>query len=192
MPKGKVAFSEWLRTGLIRICRVQFVLVAIYAVYTIASDATNLITPDLVLQRWGANAALLAGVGIAWYLAKNSAASSNYYRFLISAVVTLDIGLATFNIYTQRGMASRAVMLYALAIATSAVLLSSTALYLTATLSTAAYSLAAVKYFVDYFNEGYKAELYIEVGFYCAMFFVLAAVLSTLVRFGASNTKSTS
>lgn len=162
--------------------------VAVYAAYTIAADATHLITPDFVLQRWSMNAALLVGVGIIWYLARNNVKNSSYYRVLLYAVILLDITMATFNIYTQRGMAARAVMLFSIPIVVSSLLLSRTALFLTAALSTAAYSLAAVKYFVDFFNEGYKAELYIEVGFYCAVFFILAAVLSVLVRFRNSET----
>ncbi len=162
--------------------------VGLYAIYTVAADATHLTTPHLVLQRWYMNAVLLIGVGIIWYLARNSVRNSNYYRVLVYSLILLDITMATFNIYTQRGMASRAVMLFGIPIVVSAVLLSRTALFLTATVSTAAYSLAAVKYFVDFFNEGYKAELYIEVAFYCACFFVLAAVLSTVIRFKNSET----
>ena len=186
--KKQVTFTDWLQTGLIRVCRVHFIFIGALAAYTIAADATRLTTPTLVLQRWSMTAVMLAGIVIAWYLARNNVKNSNYYRVLIYFVILLDIALATFNIYTQRGMASRAVMLYCIPIAVSALLLSRTALFLTATLCTAAYSLAAVKYFVDYFNEGYKAELYIEVGFYCGVFFVLAAVLATIVRFKNTET----
>lgn len=189
MPKQKkVTFIDWLQTGLIRVCRVQFMLVALFTAYIIAADATNLTTPTLVLQRWTMNAILLTGIVIIWYLARNAAMNSNYYRKLIYFVILLDIAFATFNIYTQRGMASRAVMLYSIPIAVSALLLSRTALFLTATLCTAAYSLAAVKYFVDFFNEGYKAELYIEVGFYCAVFFIIAGILSIIIRFKNNET----
>lgn len=181
--KKQVTFTDWLQTGLIRICRIHFMFIGAYAFYAVAADATHLTTPQLVLQRWYMNAILLVGVGIIWYLARNNVRNSNYYRVLIYGLIVLDMAMATFNIYTQRGMASRAVMLFGIAIAVSSLLLSRTALFLTATLSTAAYSLAAVKYFVDFFNEGYKAELYIEVGFYCAVFFILAAILSVIVRF---------
>lgn len=187
MPKQKVTFNNWLQSGLIRLCRVHFVFIGAYAIYIIAADATKLITPQLVLQRWTANAMVLSGVVVIWYLARNRVASTNYYRILTYGLIMLDIGLATFNIFTQRGMASRAVILFSLPIVVSAILLSRTALFLTATLCTAAYSLAAVKYFVDYFNEGFKAELYIEVGFYCAVFFILAAVLSIVIRFKSSQ-----
>lgn len=180
-------FVDWLQTGLIRLCRIHFVIVGIFVAYIIASDATHLITPKLVFERWMMTILLLTGVSIIWYLARNNVKSSSYYRILISILITLDIALATFSIYTQRGMASRAVMLFAIPIATSAILLSRSALFLTATLSAATYAMAAVKYFYDFFNEGYKAELYIEVGLYCGVFFVLAAVLSVLVRFKNSE-----
>lgn len=160
-----------------------------YAIYTIISDGTHLITPELVLQRWTMNAVLLAGTVIIWYLARNKASGAMYYRVLIYALILLDIAMAGFNVYTQRGMASRAVMLFTLPIVVSAILLSRPAIFMTAALSTAAYSLAAVRYFVVNFNEGYKAELYAEVGFYCACFFLLAAVLTVLVRFKNSESE---
>ena len=185
--KQRIRLTDWLQTGLIRVCRVHFVFIAVYALYTIAADTTRLITTDLVLRRWTANGALLVGIAIIWYMARYNIKNSNYYRLLIYGVILLDIMMATFNVYTQRGMAARAVMLFAVPIAVSALLLSRTALFLTATLCTAAYFLAAVKYFVDFFNEGFKAELYIEVGFYCALFFILAAVLSIVIRFNPSD-----
>lgn len=180
---NKITLNNWLQSGLIRLCRIHFAFVATYVVYIIASDATNLIVPKVVLQRWTTAAVLLVGTSILWYLARGNVKNSNYYRSLISLLIVLDIGLATFSIYTQRGMASRAVILFAVPIVVSSVLLSRTAIFLVATLSATAYSLAAVKYFVDFFNEGYKAELYIEVGFYCVTFYILAAVLNVMIRF---------
>lgn len=180
--------TDWLQTGLIRLTRIHFVFVAIFGLYIIISDGTHLITPQLVLQRWTMNVILLIGAVTIWYLARNRSTSSMYYRGLVYALILLDIAMASFNIYTQRGMASRAVMLFAIPIAVSSILLSRTALFMTATLCTGAYLLSAVRYFVVNFNEGYKAELYTEVGFYCACFFLLAAILTVLVRF--KNTES--
>ena len=179
--------NSWLQTGLVRVCRIHFVLIAVYGVYIIASDGTRLITPQTVLQRWGVLAFLLSGVSIVWYLARAKVQNINYYRTLLYIIITMDISLAAFNIYSQRGMASRAVVLFALPIVVSTLLLSRTAIFFTASLCTAAYGLAAVKYFTDYFNEGYKAELYIEVGLYCAFFFILAAVLSILISFNSNE-----
>lgn len=183
LAKQKISFTNWLQTGLIRLCRIHFVLAGVFGVYIIASDATHLITPELVLLRWTMNAILLTGVVIIWYMARNNVDNSNYFRGLIYCLILLDIAVASFYIYTGRGMASRGVMLFAIPIVVSSILLSRTALFLVATLCVSAYSLSAIKYFVDFFNEGYKAELYIEVGFYCAVFLILAAVLSVLVRF---------
>lgn len=181
--KKQVTFTDWLQTGLIRVCRVHFMFIAAYTAYTIAAHATKLTAPELVLKRWGMNAFLLGSIAIIWYLARNQVKNSNYYRALIYTLVSMDIAMAGFNIYTQRGMASRAVLLFAVPIVVSALLLSRTALFLTAAISTAVYSFAAVKYFVDNFNEGYLAELYMEVGFYCAVFFILAGLLSIIIRF---------
>lgn len=183
MAKTKVTLADWLQTGLIRLTRIHFILTGVIAFYIIISDVTRLITPDIVLRRWTMNVVLLIGTAIIWYLARNKIASAMYYRGLIYVLITLDVALASFSVYTQRGMASRAVMLYALPIAVSAILLSRTAIFTTAVICAAAYSLAAVRYFVVNFNEGYKAELYTEVGFYAACFFILAAILSVLVRF---------
>lgn len=191
--KTKISYVNWLQTGLIRLCRLHFIFIGVYALYIIGSDTTQLITPQLVLQRWTADALLLTGVGIIWYAAHNfTAQRSRYFRIMIYALILFDIAFAAFNVYTQRGMASRAVILFAIPIAVSAILLSRRALFLTATLSTAAYSMVAVKYFVDFFNEGYKAELYLEVGFYCTTFFILATLLSVIIRFKDSESGASS
>lgn len=181
--KNKTSFSDWLQAGLIRISRVHFCLLAIYAVYIIASDATRLITPESVLQRWYALGALLTLTVTVWYAARATGMTANYYRGLIYLIILADIAFATFSVYSQRGMASRAVLLYTVPIVVSALLLSRVAVLTAATLAAAAYAVAAVKYFVDFFNEGYKAELYIEVGFYIGCFYVLALLLNVLIRF---------
>lgn len=186
--KRTPTFSDWLQTGVIRICRTHFYLLGIYAVYIIAADATQLITPNLVYQRCLAAGLLLSLVGGIWYAARDKGRAANYYRFLLYALIVADIAFAGFNVYTQRGMASRAVLLFLIPIVVSALLLSRVATFFTAILSTAVYVLMAVKYFVDFFNEGYKAELYIEVAFYAAMFFVVAGLLTTLIRFKSTET----
>lgn len=186
--KQAPTFSDWLQTGVIRICRTHFYLLGIYAVYIIAADATQLITPTLVYQRCLAAGLLLSLVGGIWYVARDKGRAANFYRFLLYALIVADIAFAGFNVYTQRGMASRAVLLFLIPIVVSALLLSRVATFFTAILSTAVYVLMAVKYFVDFFNEGYKAELYIEVAFYAAMFFIVAGLLTTLIRFKSTET----
>ncbi len=119
---------------------------------------------------------LIANTAI-WYLARVNARSNSYYRLLIIGIVALGIILATFTVYTERGMASRGVALYALPIASAAALLNRSAIFGAAAISTAAYVLAATRYFYVFFNEGYKVELYTTLAFYSGTFFVFAAIL---------------
>lgn len=187
VKKQELTFAGWLQTGIIRVCRVHFYIIGVYAIYIIASDATHLITPVVVYQRWLAAGLLLTVTAIVWYFSRAANNNTNFYRALLYALILADIGFASFNVYTQRGMASRAVLLFAIPIMVSALLLSRVATLMTATLATAAYVLVAVKYFVDFFNEGYKAELYIEVGFYAACFYALASLISVVIRFKSAE-----
>lgn len=167
--------------------RAHFLFIALYAAYIIASDATGLITAEVVYDRWLVNVVLLVATASVWYAARFSRENPNYYRTLLYVLILVDLFVATFSIYTQRGMASRAVILYVIPIIISAILLSRVAIFTTAIFATAAYILAAVKYFTDRFNEGYKAELYIEVGFYCGIFFLTALLLSHLIKFSRAS-----
>lgn len=190
MAKKKgLTFASWLQTGIIRVCRVHFYLLGVYAIYIIASDATHLITPTVVYQRWLAAGLLVALTAIIWYFSRAVNNNPNFYRALLYALILADIAFASFNVYTQRGMASRAVLLYVIPIVVSGLLLSRVATLMTASLAAAAYVLVAVKYFVDFFNEGYKAELYIEVGFYVACFFAVASLIGVLISFKKSETE---
>lgn len=182
MPKPSTAPTQWLQNSLIRLCRIHFLIVPAYVAVVVVYDAWHVLTPPVVLQRWTMIGIFLALVAIIWAAARANLKSSYYYQLLMYALIGLDIGFATFNIYTQRGMASRAVILYTIPIAVAAVLRSRSTIFATAALCASAYSVAAVRYFVVNFNEGYKVELYSEVLFYCAMFFVLASVLWLVIR----------
>ena len=174
--------QSWLHLGTIRLARLHFLFVALLAIQTVMYDAWKLITPTALLNRWVVTAGLMIVTTTTWYLAKNTVRSTLAFKALIWALITADIAVASFNVYTQRGMASRAVALYTLPIIISAVLLSRAALFTAAALSAAAYSSTAIAYFVLNFNEGYKIELYGEVGFYAVLFFVLASLLWIAIR----------
>jgi len=145
-------------------------------------DAWNLVTPQAIMQRWIATMILLAVTGLVWYLSKAKVTGNTAYKLQIFALILTDIAVASFSVYTQRGMASRAVALYAIPIIVSAVLLTRIALFATAVLCVAAYLATTVSYFVLNFNEGYKIELYGEVGFYCISFLILASLLWIIIR----------
>lgn len=134
------------------------------------------------MRRWIVTGILLTVSIIGWYLATTSNRSSVLYRNMIYGFILVDIFVASYGVYTQRGMASRAVALYAVPIVIAGILLSRAALFATATLCAIAYVATAISYFVLNFNEGYKIELYGEIGFYTAMFFVLAGLMWVAVR----------
>lgn len=74
-------------------------------------------------------------------------------------------------------MAATNVILFAVPLVTLAVLHSRTALVAGATLCSAAYATAAVKYFFDFYGEGYRVQLYGQVFFFTLVFYALAWLL---------------
>lgn len=183
MPRKQTAGGQnQLSNTTVGLARAHFLFVAVYVAVIIASDAWNLIVPEVVLQRWTLAAVMLSVSAVVWYAGRNKVRGQWFYTCLIFALVLMDIAVAAISVYMQRGMASRSVMLFAVPIAVAAALRSRAAIYATATVSSAAYTLAAVRYFVLHFNEGYKAELYTETLFYTGVFFVLATILWVAVR----------
>lgn len=178
----KTSGNNWFRSAAASLTKVHFFFAFAYALNIIISDSWNLVPPEALKQRWNVAAAMLIVTTIVWYLIRSTQKGSGYYRNFIYALILLDIAVAAFTVYTQRGMASRGVALFAIPIAVSAILASTTALFATAALCTASYMLAAIRYFIDNPSEGYKVELYGEISFYCLIFFILAGILAVLVR----------
>lgn len=182
MVKTQKAKVNWLQVNVLRVARIHFYYAAAIAASIMVYDAWKLITPQAVLQRWTVLALLLVVTTLIWYACRAIGKSPFYYRMLAYILILFDIFLAGFFVYVERGMASRGVVLFAIPIAVSMVLNSRSALFATATLSVTAYTFAAVKYFVDFFNEGYRIELYSVLSFYSACFFVLAGIFWVVLR----------
>lgn len=182
MPKSKISEKSNFNQGLIGVCKVHFALVFLFISQIILYDTSQLIEPSVVLQRWIVVAALLAMTGSIWYLAKTNKNNLLLNKALLLALIATDILVASFFVYSTRGMASREVFLYVLPITIAGLMLTRAALFATAILSIAAYSLVCVAYFVNYFNEGYKVELYGEVGFFSIGFLLLAGLLAAVVH----------
>lgn len=166
-----------LQLNVVRISRVHFYFALALATQIIFYDAWRLIQPEAVLSRWAATALLFVTSTVVWLFAKSPKRTHNLYRNLIIALVVVDVLFVSYFIYQTRGMASRAVMLYALPIIVSSILHSRVALIGTAFFSIAAYTTTAIAYFTNMFNEGYTIELYGEVGFYSAFMLILAMSL---------------
>lgn len=161
----------------LRLARIHFVYVLAFAAMIIVADSWALIAPESTLRRWTMAAVMLVTTTVIWYAARQK--PRPWQAWLPYALVILDIAVATFMVYEERGMASRGVALYAIPLVVAALTGGRSIVLATASLSTAAYGLAAIRYFVTYFNEGYKVELYATIGFYSAMFFILSALLVT-------------
>jgi len=179
---AKQTVSNHLQSNLLNVVRLHFVYASLFAIQIIVYDAWKLITPEAVLRRWTVAAILFVVTTAVWYLAHNKAIATRLYKGLLLTLILVDIGVASFSVYTQRGMASRAVMLYVLPIMISAILASRSAIIATTALCIAAYFTTAVSYFVLNFNEGYKIELYGEVIFYSAFFLLLASLMKVIVK----------
>lgn len=157
-------------------------LVAIYIAQLILFDASKLIPPDIVKERWLSVACLTIACAFIAYLAKINPKNNNLHKLLVFGLASIDTIFAAHNVYMTRGMASRAVVLFILPLIVIAMLMSLSALLLTATICVAVYITTAVSYFVNNFNEGYKVELYGEVGFYSAMMYVVAFLLWAVIK----------
>lgn len=186
MTKKKHLYNG-LRPGTSRVARWHLMLVLAYSFQIIAFDSGHLITADIVLMRWIAACVLLAVSALTWFIARSRLAKPETDRFVVWMLILVDIGFAAFNIYIQRGMASRGVILYVIPMCLATVLRSQSALITTALLSIASYMTAVVAYFALHFNEGYKLEIYGESSFYVAVLLIIAAMLWSVIR--ASNNK---
>jgi hypothetical protein len=183
MAKKQITLIAWLRVSALRLSRIHFIYALAIAIQIIVFDAGKLITPNIVLLRWLAVALLVVAATGVWVLAHNKNNDANFYKLLIVILISADILFAAYSVYLQRGMAARAVFLFVIPVITSTVLLNRAAIYATAIVSAAAYFVAAISYFVLNFNEGYKLELYGEVGLYATLLLVLAGLLSAFVKF---------
>ncbi len=171
----------YLRSCVVRATRVHFALVFVLASSIVIFDGWNYITLENALNRWMIVAALLVVNTVVWYASRNLGKKSGYYKALMLGLIVSDIAVAAMFVYNDRGIASPAVMLYAIPIATSAVLYSRRALFATAALCTAAYNLTVVSYFVLNFNEAITVQLYGTAALYSAVFFVIAALLWVVI-----------
>ena len=177
MKQSLSSTNAHLRAATLRIARFHFLYVGLFAIQTIVFHASKVITPELLLKRWLAAAILALITGLVWFVAKNRNSLAATYQIAIWGIIFADLAFAAFNVYTQRGYASKSVLLFIIPIIVASVLVNRTALYATALLAGIAYSTTAITYFVLNFNEGYSAELYAEIGLHSGLFFIIAGLL---------------
>lgn len=184
MRKQKVAQSL-LQVSAIRVTRVHFLFILIFALQIIIFDSWNLIPHEAVSQRWTAIAVIASLNTVLWFFAKINFDRPIYYIGVIMSLVFADIVLAGFSVYWERGMASTSVVLFVLALLSASVIRSRTIVLATAALCSVGYSTAAVRYFNSNYGEGFRVQLWGQVGFYSALFFIFSLII--IVSLNLSN-----
>jgi hypothetical protein len=174
--------TNWLQSTAVRVTRVHFLYIAAYMMAIIIFDSWNLFTHNAIGNRWTLAGILLALNTIAWYVARIQFSKDSVYIGLVQALVVADIIFAGLNVFWERGLASKAVALFAVPIILAATLRSRNLLLATASLCAAVYSTAAIRYYNLHYGESFRVELYGYVAFYCAIFFVLAWLLMVIIR----------
>lgn len=181
---SKQKSNLWLTDAAQRTTRAHFGLVAAYMGSIIIFDAWNLITHEAVNQRWTAAGLLLVLSSVAWFFSHMRSLSAAGYRGLLLALALADVSFAMLNVYWERGMASKSVILFVVPIAVIAMLRSRTLLLSATTICAAAYSTTIVRYFNDNYGEGYRVELWGNIFLYSSLFYVFAWLFFTLLRTG--------
>jgi hypothetical protein len=181
MTKTK-SISSWLQATAVRVTRVHFIYIAAYMASIIIFDSWNLFTHVEIGNRWTAAAILLIINTVCWYIARIKFSLETIYITVVILLVIADIVFAATNVYWERGLASKAVALFAVPIVTAASLRSRSTVLAAASLSTAAYSLSTIRYYNLHYGESFRVELWGYVGLFCAMFFVLALLLMVIIQ----------
>jgi hypothetical protein len=182
MAKKTKSANGWLQTTTVRITRFHFIYVVAFLAQTIIFDTWNLYTHQAVSQLWTAGGLLLAFNVIVWFLARMKMANSSYYVCLLLALIAVDIIFASYIVWWQRGLYSKAVMLYLVPIISAAATRSRSILLTTTTLSVAAYTTISVRYFFQNYGLGYRVELWGTIGFFSAVLFVPTFLLLVIIR----------
>jgi uncharacterized membrane protein YgdD (TMEM256/DUF423 family) len=161
MLKRKKAESNSveLQLALTRATRTIFFFIAIFMLSIVVFDSGNLITRESIIDRWTLVTVLLVVNTFVWFGASQKwpLATRKLPVTLLSLTLLLFAGFMT---YWERGMASTSTILYALPILVIAIAKNRHALQATAILAVGTYAFASVKYFNDFFNEGYRIQLW--------------------------------
>ncbi len=174
--KNSDLLTSTLETVL-KITKIYHLYLIAYILSVIIFDSWNLLTHEAVLQRWTAAGAFLIVNTIVWYLCRAKINSRTVYKILFISLLIVGILFASINVYWQRGMASKSVLLYAIPIISAGLMRSRSLVLATAGVSAAAYSISVVRYFFENYGQGYRIELYGEIFFHAAMFFVIAGLM---------------
>lgn len=161
--------------------KLNFAFLAALAAFNIIFDSGNVLTREAVYHRWMLIAVLFVIFILFWVVAIKSTSKLLVQGGLVLCVLA-ELLLAGYMTYWERGMASTSTVLYMMPIASIAYTKSRTFTIAASLAAAATYLAAATKYFYDFFNEGYRVQLYGEIFFYSAVFLVTGWVIATLAH----------
>jgi hypothetical protein len=164
--------------SLVRVTRTLYFFIAVFALSIVIFDSGNLITKDAVVDRWTALTILLVINTAVWYAASQKNKNTSQLALLLLSTAVLIF--AGFMTYWERGMASSSTILYMLPLLLVATLRNRHALLAMAALAAGTYAFATVKYFNDFFNEGYRVQLWGNIVLYAGSIFVVTWLIMIL------------
>lgn len=173
--------SERSSLELTQITRSIFFLCAIYTATIVLFDSGNLLTKSAVIQRWALITAVLIINALAWLVSSQVRFAATTKHIVLSVILSASLLiLAGMSTYWERGMASTSTILYILPLLVIATLKNRHALIVTCILCISAYSFASVKYFNDFFNEGYRIQLWGHIVLYAGVLFTATWLIMAL------------
>lgn len=178
----KIKQKSWAQYSAVKAATANTYLAVAYMASTLIYDAWKLITVHDLAHRWEVGTILIVASSLLWYAASYKNSSDRHSKKILVSILFLDILFASYEVYTYRGMASRAIILFILPIIISGFLRTKRAIFTTATIVTAVYWLVGIEYFANHPSEGYKAELYGTLFFYGAIFYIAAALIAAITR----------
>jgi len=178
MAKKRTASNGLL--SLTRLTRSVYFFAFFYGLSIVIFDSGNLITREAVIQRWTLLTALLVCNSLLWLLSSQLPKKITNKALLTTAITIGLLLFAGFTTYWERGMASTSTLFYVLPLLVTTTLKNRHALIATATLAASTYAFAAVKYFNDFFNEGFRIQLWGNIVLYGGTIFVCAWLIMIL------------
>jgi hypothetical protein len=180
----KVQNKEHLisRESLNRVVKWHVALLAVLVTSVLIYDLWSLITREALVERWLVIAVITATLIFIIVASRPMIPKASYYNYLIITLLTVDIFIASYLVYSQRGMASKAIALYFIPIIASTMLGSVRAIYKTTATCVIAYSIMTIGYFFNNPSEGYKVELYGETALYAALLVIGAGILASSLK----------
>lgn len=173
MAKSKKAAPN-ANLDLTRVTRTVYFIIITYAATIIIFDAGNLITRESVIHRWSLASLLLLVNTVVWFASSQRKAKTSRNAVLTYLLVMALLFTAGITTYWERGMASTSTIFYVLPLLVAATLRNRHALLAAAVLSAGTYSFMAVKYFNDFFNEGYRVQLWGHLFLYSGTILAIA------------------